>query len=183
LKIGVPKQLSGIPLVKIGQSLLIIGIALGVAFLVYSSPFYSYAFGLNASGAGTSIKFIHWSDGTVYNTISLSYNIYADVTTYDANATYGITNTATKPLIIGLRMGSISNNGKVANVTLTILSQDGTQLMARVTWSAGNTLPTSQQSFTASAKTNYVIQVSIKGASAVGVGDIAGINLQMTSSG
>jgi hypothetical protein len=167
----------------LGQSLLVIGIALGVALLVYSSPLYSYAFGLNASGAGTNIKFIHWSDGTVSNTISLAYNIYSDVTTYDDNATYGITNTATKPLTIGLRIESITNIGKVANVSLAILSQDGTQQMARVTWTAGNTLPGPQQSFTANAKTNYVIQVSIKGASAVGVGDTAGINLQMTSSG
>jgi hypothetical protein len=183
LKISVPGRLSGLPLIKIAQSLLTVGIALGVALLVYSSPFYTYEFGLNASGANTNVKFIHWSDGAVSNTISLSYNIYADVTTYDSNATYGITNTATKPLTIGLRVESISNVGKVANVTLTILSQDGTQQMARVSWTSGNTLPTPQQSFTANAKTNYLIQVSIKGASAVIAGDTAGISLQMTSSG
>ena len=173
--------LSGLPLVKIGQSLLIIGIALGVALLVYSSPLYTYEFGLSASGANSNVKFIHWADATFSNTISLNYNMYADVTTYDANATYGITNMANKLISISVRIESISNTGKVANLTLTILSQDGTQQMTRISWAGGNAFPTPPQTFTANPQANYMIQVSIKGASSVTTNDVSNIILQLSS--
>jgi hypothetical protein len=173
--------LSGLPLVKIGQSLLIIGIALGVALLVYSSPLYTYEFGLSTLGASSNVKFIHWADETFSNTISLNYNMYADVTTYDANATYGITNLANKLISISVRIESISNSGKVANLTLTIFSQDGTQQMTRISWAGGNSVPTSPQTFNANPQTSYVIQVSLKGADSVTAGDTSSIILQLSS--
>ncbi len=176
-----PKLFSGLPFVKIGQSLLIIGIALGVALLIYSSPLYTYEVGLSASGANTNVKFIHWPDGTLSNRISLNYDVYADVTTYDSNATYGIANTATKQITIWIRVESISNTAELANLTLTILSQDGTQQMARISWTGGNSIPTPLQSFTTNPQTNYLIQVSIKGASSVAAGDATSIILQMSS--
>jgi len=176
------KLLSGLHVIKIGQSLLVVGIALGVALLIYSSPLYIYEFGLSASGANANVKFIHWADGTLSNTISLSYDVYADVTTFDSNATYGIANTATKQVTIGIRVASISNTAELANLTLSILSQDATQQMARIAWTGGNALPTPLQTFTVSPQTNYLIQVSIKGASSVVAGDATNIVLQMTSS-
>ncbi len=178
-----PGQLSTLPLLKITQALLIVGVTLGVAFLVYSSPLYAYDFGLNASGAGMNVRFVHWSDGTFSNTVSLNYNIYADVTTYDSNATYGIANTAGKAITVILRIGSITNTGKVANVTLTILSQDGTQQVAKMSWTGGDALPTPDQTFIAAAQTDYLLQVSIRGASSVVAGDLAGIGLHMSTSG
>ena len=183
MKSAKPGQLSTTPLLKIAQALLIVGVTLGVAFLVYSSPLYAYDFGLNASGAGMNVRFIHWSDGTFSNTISLDYNIYADVTTYDSNATYGIANTAGKAITVSVRIGSITNTGKVANVTLTILSQDGTQQVARMSWTGGDALPTADQTFTATAQTDYLIQISIRGASSVVAGDLASIGLHMSTSG
>jgi hypothetical protein len=178
-----PGLFSGLPLIKLGQSLLIIGIALGVSLLIYSSPLYSYEFGLSASGASTSVKFIHWADGTLSNTISLSYDVYADVTTYDSNATYGIANTATRQITLSVRIESISNPALMTNLTLAILSQNGNQQLARTSWTGGNAIPTPPQSFTANPQTNYLIQVSIKGASSVALGQATNIVLQMSSSG
>ncbi|HEX9197219.1 MAG TPA: hypothetical protein VF906_05435, partial [Candidatus Bathyarchaeia archaeon] len=88
-----------------------------------------------------------------------------------------------KAITVILRIGSITNTGKVANVTLTILSQDGTQQVARMSWTGGDALPTPDQTFIAVAQTDYLIQVSIRGASSVVAGDLAGIGLHMSTSG
>ncbi len=180
-----PGKLSTLPLLKITQALLIVGVTLGVAFLVYSSPLYAYDFGLDGSGAGMNVRFVHWSDGTFSNTVSLNYNIYADVTTYDSNATYGIanTNTAGKAVTVNVRIESITNPGKVTNVTLTILSQDGTQQMARMSWTGGDALPTPDQTFIATAQTSYLIRISLKGSSSVVADDPVNIGLHMSTSG
>ncbi len=166
-----------------GQSLLIIGIALGVALLIYSSPLYAYEFGLSAMGANTSVEFIHWIDGSHSNTISLSYDVYSDVTTYDSNATYGVRNNAIRQITVSVRVESMSNTAELANLTLTILSQDGVQQMARISWASGSAIPTPFQTFTASPQTNYIIQVSIKGASSIANNEATSIVLQMNNSG
>jgi hypothetical protein len=182
LKSSKSGHLSKLPLLKIAQSLLIVGITLGVALMLYSSPLYNYEFGLSASGADPNVKFIHWADGRLSNTISLNYDVYADVTTYDSNSTYGIANTATNQLGIGLRIESISNTAELANLTLTILSHDGTQQMAKISWVGGNALPTPLQTFTASPQTNYLIRINIKGSNSVVVGESTNIILQISSS-
>ena len=126
-----------------------------------------YEWNLRLTAATPDVRFIKWSDQTLYNSIDLPYNLYADMWTYDSNASYGIKNThATASKTTYIYIYSINDTSKVYNVTVEVRSLLGTTLYAQATWQGGS-LPTTKQSFNAVNNTAYTLRVWIKGASSV----------------
>lgn len=123
---------------------------------------------MSLTAATPNVRFIKWSDSTLYNTIDLPYNIYADIWLQVSNdTTYGVKNTdESNPHTVYLDIESISDTAKVYNITVWVKSMDGNTIKATMTWQGGS-LPTAEQSFSAVANTPYIISTWIKGASTV----------------
>jgi hypothetical protein len=124
---------------------------------------------IGLTAATPNVRFIKWSDLTLSNTIDLAYNLYADIWLQVSNdTTYGIKNTdAGDAHTVYLDIESISDEAKVYNVTVWIMSKDGVTEKAEMTWQGGS-LPTAEQNFSAVANTEYIIKTWVKGASTVG---------------
>jgi hypothetical protein len=138
----------------------------------------AYVWTLTSTSTTPKVQFIKFSDETLYNTIDLHYDVYPDMWTQGSNATYGIRNTDTSDHTVYLYIDAIDQTSKVANVTIWIKSLDGTTNKATITWQGGS-LPTTEQSFSASANTKYMMKVWIKGASSA-LGELV-ISLRLKS--
>lgn len=132
-------------------------------FLILSTYFFLWS---TVRADSTDVMFIQWSDESLHTTIWEEYRIYSDITTYDANATYGIRNNGTSSYNSSIYLSSINNTNSITNITVAILSQDGVSTKATSTWEGG-ALPTATQNWTADATTNYVLRIWIEGNSSV----------------
>ena len=158
-------------------ALLLATLAVGA---VYAATVLIYEWTLTLTGAVPDVRFIRWSDSNLFNTVNLPYNIYADMWIYEANATYGISNThATDAKTVDIYINTISDTTKVANVTVQILTQDGTTVKATCTWATTGSLPTSKQTFTADPSTNYIIRVWVKGSTSVVATDSVTVGMKL----
>jgi len=152
------KKRLGVPALALLLALaLTIGTVSATAVLIYEWQ-------LSLTAATPKVRFYKWSDQSYADTVTLNYNLYANLWLYDDNAAYGIKNTDSSAHTVYLYIDSISDPSKVENITVRIL--DGETEMAKVTWQGGG-LPTSKVNFDAAANTAYTLEVWIKGASTV----------------
>lgn len=134
--------------------------------VVFATTTLVYDWTLTFTASTPKVRFYKWSDQTLHDTIDLPYNIYADLWAQDSNATHGIKNTDTSNHTVYLYVDSINATTKVHNVTIWVQSKNASSTKATVTWQGGS-LPTSEQSFTAVASTEYILKIWLKGASTV----------------
>ena len=114
------------------------------------------------------VQYYRWSDGYKQNNITLTYNFAANVTTYDANATWGIRNSGASAKTVYNWIDSISDTSKISNITIQILTQNGGTVKATLQWKSGDPAPpTTEQSWTADAGTNYMLRIWCTGATSV----------------
>lgn len=132
-----------------------------------ATTYLMYDWTLTLTASTPKVRFIKFSDETLYNTLDLPYNLYQDIWVQTDNCTYGIKNTdAGSAHTVYLYINSITQTSKVYNVTVWVKELDGSPTMATITWQGGG-LPTTEQSFSAAADTKYMMTIWIKGASSV----------------
>lgn len=137
------------------------------AFASVSAYYFVYSTStINFTAVTPDVQFYRWSDNATRNNITLTYNFAANVTTYDANATWGIRNNGTSPKTVENWIDSISNTAYVTNITIQILTQDGLTVMNTTQWTTG-ALPTTKVSWIAEDATNYILRIWCKGATTV----------------
>lgn len=153
---------------------MLIGLVLAAAYLYYEWQ-------ISLTAATPQVRFFKWSDESLYNTITLSCNVYADAWVKDDNATHGIKNTGSTAKTTYIWFESITGGSNVANVTIFVRNETGTQLCYITTDGSSNIGEASAQSWNCDAqgiKTD-TLKIWVKGASAVGA---VTINLGMKTS-
>lgn len=138
-------------------------IVLSTVSVVFGAVMLHYDWTLNLTASVPDVRFYKWSDSTQSNTLTLPYNIYADVWTIDDNATYGIKNNAGSAKTVYLTIDSYSSTSEIANLTIQILEDTGL-VLCTFTTDMGSY---SEVSWTAGANGVDTIKVMIKGASTV----------------
>lgn len=152
-----------------------IGTATG---LVFATAYLYYEWQISLTASTPQVRFFKWSDQTLYNTITLSYNVYADAWVKDDNSTHGIRNTGSTDKTTYVWFESITGASNVVNVTIFVLNQTGTQLCSITTDGSSNIGEAYAQSWNCDSdgtKTD-TLKIWFKGASTVGA---ATINLGM----
>jgi hypothetical protein len=155
------------------RKILKIGLVLLIALLGTTIPAYAYYFVYLPStivytAVTPDVQFYKWSDGTKQNNITLSFNFAANVSTYEPNATWAIRNSGGSPKTVKNWIDSITDTTKITNITIQIMTDDGLTQKALMKWVTGDPAPpTAQQSWSASAGTNYLIWIWCTGATSV----------------
>ena len=142
-------------------------LVLDLVSTVFGAVLLYYDWTMNLTASVPDVRFYKWSDSTQTNTLSLSYNIYADIWMIDNNATYGIKNNAVSGKTVYLWVESCSDPSKIANYTVQILDETGSKLCTWTTTDFLNIGETSAVSWIAGAGGIDSIKVMIKGASTV----------------
>lgn len=119
----------------------------------------------NAYAQTPNVQFIKWSDQTLYNTVTLTHDIYKGIFFIDDNATYGIRNTSTNNQTVWIYINSINDTAKIENATFRVFTQNGATFKNSTSWKTGDSLPAPKQSFTALPTTSYLMEFWIKGTS------------------
>jgi len=151
----------------------------GLGTAVAAAMLYLY-WSTTMVGSEPDVRFYKWSDGTLSNTVSMSYNIYADAWVVDRNATYGIKNTnGAASKVVYLWVESVTDTSMFANYTLRILSPNGSEMCKWTTTNFANVGGDSSAiSWTANANTVYTIYLMYKGSSTAGSGSST-VNLRL----
>ncbi len=155
--------------------------AFSLVGMVFAAAFLYYDWSVTMTGATPQVRFIDWDTGTLYNTIDLTYNIYADLWLVDDNATYGIKNTGTTAKTVYLWVDSCNATNWFSNFTIQILNETGTVLATWTTTDFSNIGEANAISWTADAngiKTD-TIKVMFKGSSDVVVGNVVRVTLKL----
>ena len=127
--------------------------------------------------ANPKVCFIKWADSTKANTFNYNVNIFPSIKTIDENLTYGMWNWDTAVHTTSLRISSITNSGNIATVTIYV--KLGVTTVATVTWSSGDSLPTSYVSFSTDASTKYTVWTEVTATSGAVVGQTSVITVDM----
>jgi len=138
-----------------------------------------YNWSMTMTGSTPEVRFYRWSDNALTNTLSMSYNIYADAWVVDSNATYGIKNTnevASKTVYLWVE--SVMDASKFANYTVRILNPNGSEVCKWTTINFANVGESNAISWTASPNTVYTIYVMYMGSSTAGSGSST-VNLRL----
>lgn len=142
-------------------------IVLSTASIVFATAILYYDWTMNLTASTPDVRFYKWSDGTQYNTLTQSYNFYADIWMIDDNATHGIKNNAASTKTVYLWVESCSDPTKIANYTVQILDETGTPQCTWTTTDFSNTGEANAVSWTIGADEVDTIKVMIKGASTI----------------
>jgi len=137
-----------------------------------------YELPMTMTGSTLDVKFHKWNDGTLWNTVSMSYNIYADAWVVDRNATYGIKNIGIASKTVFLWVESVTDSSKFANYTVRILGASGSEMCKWTTTDFANVGEGNAVSWTANPNTVYTIYVLYKGSSTAG-SDSSTVNLKL----
>jgi len=127
--------------------------------------------------ANPKVSFIKWADSTKANSFNYAVNIFPSIKTIDENITYGIWNWDTAAHTTSLRISGITNSGNIATVTIYVKLSSTT--VATVTWSTGDSLPTTFVDFSAAASTKYTIWAEVTATSGAVVGQTSVITVDM----
>lgn len=158
---------------KLSKRLLISISLIAVLTIAISASAYAYYFiylpsTIVYTAVTADVQYYEWSGGAKRNNITLSFNFAANVTTYEANATWGIRNSGANPKTVENWIVAITDTAKVTNVTIQILTQNGVTSKAVMQWVTGDPAPpTTHQSWSASATTNYMLRIWCTGATSV----------------
>lgn len=142
-------------------------LVLSASSAVLAATLLYYDWTMNLTASVPDVRFYRWSDGTQTNTLTLPFNLYAEVWTVDDNATHGISNNAASDKTVYLWVESCSDPTKIANYTVQILDQTGSILTTWTTTDFSNTGESNAVSWTAKANGIDTIKVMVKGASTV----------------
>ena len=127
------------------------------------------------------VCFVLWTAPTTkLNTFDYSVNIFPSVKTIDENITHGIWNWDSSSHSVSMRIYSISNQtGNIQSVTTYVKTVDGVTTKITVSFTDGESLPKTYQTFTADASTYYLIWVEVTAKSGAGPGMTSTITYDM----
>jgi hypothetical protein len=160
---------------KISTVKLIILLAL-TATTVLGATYLYYNLNINLVGEKSGISFYRWSDKSRVSTLSLSYNIYPNVTVRVKNSTYGLINSLKENKTIYLWIESISDEEKIRSVIINIVSPRG-DVVATYEWIGGPLGQGTAIPITMEGNTIYSIEYLITGSPLVKQGDDISISI------
>jgi hypothetical protein len=147
--------------------ILLIALAALIPIGTYAYVFIYVPSTIQYTAVTPDVQFFRWSDSAKRNNITLLYNFAANVTTYDENATWGITNSGGSPKTVENWIVSITDTSKVANITIEILDASSV-VKATIQWVTGDPAPpTTAQSWSASAGAFYTLRIWCTGATSI----------------